>query len=182
MSLRPQTVPPVPEETARIARLAFPKGNLFLQIRDEIGVLLKAEREIKSPLPVPSVEQVSWWIVLESNKLKTDEEKFIESLSEVSDQFLELRSFSREFVKIIREKDENLFSDWLMRAQNSQVKEIKNFALGIRKDEEPVRQAVVSQWSNGQMEGQVNRLKTIKRQMYGRANFNLLRARVLYQN
>ena len=40
MSLRPQTVPPVPEETARIARLAFPKGNLYLQIRDEIGVLL----------------------------------------------------------------------------------------------------------------------------------------------
>ncbi len=37
---RPQTVPPVPEQTARIARLAFPKGNLYLQIRDEIGVLL----------------------------------------------------------------------------------------------------------------------------------------------
>ena len=55
----------------------------------------KAEREIKSPLPVPSVEQVSWWIILEPNKLKTDEQKFIESLSDVSDQFLELRSFSR---------------------------------------------------------------------------------------
>ena len=40
MSLRPQTVPPVPEETARIARAAFPKGNLYLQLRDEIGVLL----------------------------------------------------------------------------------------------------------------------------------------------
>ena len=40
MSLRPQTVPPIPEETARIARLAFPKRNLYLQIRDEIGVLL----------------------------------------------------------------------------------------------------------------------------------------------
>ncbi len=40
MSLRPQTVPPVPEETARVARAAFPKGNLYLQIRDEIGVLL----------------------------------------------------------------------------------------------------------------------------------------------
>ena len=40
MSLRPQTVPPVPEETARIARAAFPKGNLYMQIRDEIGILL----------------------------------------------------------------------------------------------------------------------------------------------
>ncbi len=40
MALRPQTVPPVPEETVRIARAAFPKGNLYLQIQDEIGVLL----------------------------------------------------------------------------------------------------------------------------------------------
>ncbi len=40
MSLRPQTVPSVPEETARIARAAFPKGNLYMQIRDEIGILL----------------------------------------------------------------------------------------------------------------------------------------------
>lgn len=39
MSLRPQSVPPVPEETARIARAAFPKSNLYLQLRDEIGVL-----------------------------------------------------------------------------------------------------------------------------------------------
>lgn len=39
MSLRPQTVPPVPEETARVARAAFPKGNLYLQLRDEIGIL-----------------------------------------------------------------------------------------------------------------------------------------------
>jgi transposase len=45
-----------------------------------------------------------------------------------------------------------------------------------------VRAAMSSQWSNGQTEGQVNRLKTIKRQMYGRANFDLLKARVLYQN
>ncbi len=47
MSLCPQTVPPVPEQTARIARLAFPKGNLYLQIRDEIGVLLRGF------LPIP---------------------------------------------------------------------------------------------------------------------------------
>lgn len=41
MSLRPQTVPPVPEETARIAHAAFPKGNLYLQLRDEVGVLFE---------------------------------------------------------------------------------------------------------------------------------------------
>jgi len=47
------------------------------------------------------------------------------------------------------------------------------------RDEEAVKAAMESKWSNGQVEGQVNRLKMIKRQMYGRANFDLLRARFL---
>jgi len=51
----------------------------------------------------------------------------------------------------------------------------------LRRDEAAVRAAASSKWSNGQTEGQVNRLKMMKRQMYGRANFDLLRARVLNQ-
>ncbi len=51
----------------------------------------------------------------------------------------------------------------------------------MTKDEAAGRQAVTSRWSSGQTEGQVNRLKTIKRRMYGRANFDLLKPRVLYQ-
>jgi transposase len=50
---------------------------------------------------------------------------------------------------------------------------------GIRRDEAAVQAAVTQTWSNGPVEGHVNRLKTIKRQMYGRAGFVLLRARVL---
>jgi transposase len=53
------------------------------------------------------------------------------------------------------------------------------FANGIEQDRAPVEKAFESQWSQGQTEGQVNRLKLIKRQMYGRANFDLLRARVV---
>nr|MBA2734414.1 transposase [Acidobacteriota bacterium] len=54
-------------------------------------------------------------------------------------------------------------------------------AQGLLADEAAVRNALSSVWSNGQVEGQVNRLKMIKRQMYGRAKFDLLRARVLHQ-
>jgi transposase len=54
-----------------------------------------------------------------------------------------------------------------------------NFVKVLQKDEAAVRAAMSSEWSNGQTEGQVNRLKMLKRQMYGRANFDLLRARVL---
>ncbi|MBI3460498.1 transposase, partial [Candidatus Acetothermia bacterium] len=53
-------------------------------------------------------------------------------------------------------------------------------ALGLRQDYRAVRAAVRLEWSNGQTEGQVNRLKLLKRQMYGRAKFDLLRLRFLH--
>jgi len=55
--------------------------------------------------------------------------------------------------------------------------ELRRFAEGIRRDEAAVLAAVTEQWSNGPVEGHINRLKTVKRQMYGRAGFVLLRAR-----
>jgi transposase len=55
------------------------------------------------------------------------------------------------------------------------------FTVGLRRDQAAVAAALSCEWSNGQTEGQINRLKTIKRQMYGRANFDLLRARVLHR-
>ncbi len=120
-------------------------------------------------------------MVVAPGKLKPDEKKFLESLSQVSWQAQEINQLIRKLVEIIKRQDENGLTVWLQQAQNSQVKEIRGFAFGLTKDEAAVRQAVISQWSNGQTEGQVNRLKTIKRQMFGRANFDLLKARVLYQ-
>lgn len=137
--------------------------------------------EIWLPLPVPSVEQVSWWLVLEPRRLKPDEKKFLASLSQVNKQIGELIRLSRELVEIIKQNGKDGLTVWLDRARSSQVKEMRGFACGIIKDEAAVRQAVTSQWSNGQTEGQVNRLKTIKRQMYRRANFDLLKARVIHQ-
>lgn len=55
---------------------------------------------------------------------------------------------------------------------------IASFARGLRSDHAAVAAALREPWSNGQTEGQINRLKTLKRQMYGRANIDLLRARL----
>lgn len=68
---------------------------------------------------------------------------------------------------------------WLAGAANSDIMELHGFAQGIRQDYEVVSNALTSPVSNGQTEGQVNRLKMIKRKMYGRGNFDLLRRRVL---
>ena len=70
-------------------------------------------------------------------------------------------------------------SAWLALGETSPTPELRRFAEGIRSDEAAVHAAVTEVWSNGPVEGHVNRLKTIKRQMYGRAGFVLLKARVL---
>jgi transposase len=69
---------------------------------------------------------------------------------------------------------------WLLQAKHSGIAELKSFAQGIRRDYAAVRAAFASRYSNDQVEGQVNRLKLQKRLMYGRANIDLLRLRVLH--
>ena len=83
------------------------------------------------------------------------------------------------FADLIRKQSTGTLSEWLTRGEASSDPDLRRFAEGIRRDEAAVHAAVTERWSNGPVEGHVNRLKTIKRQMYGRAGFVLLRARVL---
>src|SRR5262249_33894703 len=84
------------------------------------------------------------------------------------------------FAELIRRRSPGTLSEWLARGEASSDPDLRRVAEGIRRGEVPVQAAVTKAWSNGPVEGHVNRLKTIKRQMYGRAGFVLLRARVLH--
>ena len=84
------------------------------------------------------------------------------------------------FTEMVRQRTAELLPAWLRAAARSRLKEFVGFAKRIGEDYEAVRNALTYEWSNGQLEGQVNRLKLIKRAMYGRAKFDLLRARVLH--
>jgi transposase len=84
------------------------------------------------------------------------------------------------FAAMVREQRVADFDTWLKDALHSDCTALKQFAHGLEHDEAAVRRALNSDWSNGQCEGQINRLKLIKRQMYGRAKFDLLRLRVLH--
>jgi transposase len=87
---------------------------------------------------------------------------------------------AQQFALMIRERSADLLDTWLDTCLNAGVVQLYNFAIGLQQDYSAVRAALETPWSNGQTEGQVNRLKFIKRQMYGRAHFDLLRLRVLY--
>src|SRR5690606_10675387 len=86
------------------------------------------------------------------------------------------RELTDRFTEMVRNGREDVLASWLDEAADSMI---ASFARGLRSDCAAVAAALREPWSNGQTEGQINRLKTLKRQMYGRANIDLLRARLL---
>lgn len=107
----------------------------------------------------------------------TKDKAFLTHLVERNPLLQQLWELNLEFKSMMEQKQGNCLEHWCERAAAYPF--FKSFVRGIRQDFEAVRQAMNSEWSNGQTEGQVNRLKMIKRQMYGRASFKLLRVRVL---
>ena len=82
---------------------------------------------------------------------------------------------------MLRQQAAHELGAWIEQAEASGYRVWKNFASGIRQDQEAVEAALTHTWSNGPTEGHINRLKCLKRQMYGRAKDDLLRKRVLWQ-
>lgn len=83
------------------------------------------------------------------------------------------------FIRLLRQRRDQELPSWLDQAEHADLPEFGHFARRLRQDYEAVRAAFRLPWSQGQVEGQVNRLKSIKRSLYGRAGFELLRIRVL---
>ena len=90
-----------------------------------------------------------------------------------------MRRLAMRFRGILRSKDIQKFDVWLNDAQQSGIYAIHRFARTIGRDIDAVKNALTESWSNGQTEGQINRLKILKRAMYGSASTELLRARML---
>lgn len=93
----------------------------------------------------------------------------------------QLHDLVQDFANMIRQRNAQPFDDWLKICEASKIRACQLFAQSLTQDYEAVRAALSTDWSNGQTEGQVHRLKLLKRQMYGRANLDLLRIRVCYK-
>lgn len=87
---------------------------------------------------------------------------------------------SSQFVQMVRQRKSEELSTWLHEAKTCSLEEFRRFARGLEKEYAALSAALSEEWSNGQVEGQITRLKLLKRQMYGRANIDLLRLRVLH--
>jgi hypothetical protein len=99
------------------------------------------------------------------------------SLAALSPDVRDAADLANGFARLVRERDADGLAPWLDRARATGL---RGFAQGLLSDIDAVRAALSLPWSNGPAEGQINRLKLLKRQMYGRAKFDLLRSRVLH--
>ena len=86
------------------------------------------------------------------------------------------------FLTLLRTLQGEQLEGWMQMAQQSNIREMQNFGEKLRKDQQAVQAGLTLTWNNGVVEGHVNRLKCLKRMMYGRAQFDLLRQRVLYRS
>lgn len=140
----------------------------------------KLAQQAKAAFARPcSAQYASWLLIANSSDLSTDKQIALENILKASSDVARAYNFAQAFLRIVRERFSKALDPWLEAVSAYRVPGLYHFAHGLKKDLKAVRAALSLPYSNGQVEGQINRLKLIKRQMYGRANFDLLRLRVL---
>ncbi len=133
----------------------------------------RTKQQMPAPsLPTSSPRQTAWALL----KQPDDARAYIAELCCRSPEIAHCADLAREFFRIIRRRDATAWPSWKNSAKNSPL---ANFAKHLGQDEAAFLAALQHPWSNGPVEGHVHRLKLIKRSMYGRANFDLLRLRVV---
>jgi transposase len=136
-----------------------------------------------APAPAPqrhlSARQAAWLLVCQPEKRKPDEQDLVQRLCQHTPLVATAYQLAQEFIQLVREHQVGKLDPWIRGATASGIPEFQSFVTGLERDKAAVIAALTLPFSNGQVEGQVNRLKVIKRCMYGRAKFDLLRQRVL---
>jgi transposase len=145
---------------------------------------LVTKKEIAAPPPSPletlSARQAVWLFVRESSALDDREQETLGLLLQGSRSAKTIYQLVQDFVAMVREHQGKKLDDWLGQVASSHLPDLRRFAVGIERDKAAVLAGLSSCYSNGVVEGQVHRIKLLKRMMYGRAGFDLLRQRVLH--
>jgi len=158
------------------------KYSRFCHKMNHIGTLQPLfSKKATRPAPVKSWSptRLSLMLYMEPDQLqRTDDSEFLKLLFEKCPKIKQMGQFVKDFKKLFQCKEDGLLKIWIEEARKSECG-LKNFAKNLSKDFEAVNNPVITPFSNGQVEGQVNRIKNIKRRMYGRASFQLLQKMVL---
>ncbi len=135
---------------------------------------------LPAPLENFSAQRATRLFVCHPEKLDETQQHELALIRQASPSAEAAYGLAQAFMQMIRERTGHQLDAWLSSAEASHLPEFKSFAKGIQQDKAAVLAGLTLPWSQGPLEGHVNRLKLIKRSMYGRAKLPLLRARVLH--
>jgi len=161
--------------------------RLTTQWRKDLPPSPPVGKEPPRPTPVTapkrerlSSQKAAWLFVLPKEKLTAQQQRHLEQICQASEELSTAYELSQDFLGMLKERRAHELKAWISAAKSSHVTEFKSFAKSVQQDYAAIYAACSLPWSQGQVEGQINRLKCLKRQMYGRACFDLLRLRVLH--
>lgn len=126
-----------------------------------------------------SPRQARWLLVKHEDALRPEQRQYREQFIQRCPQVRAAQRLAVEFLRLVRERDQDALALWLAAAAISELPEFVEFAKGLMRDRAAVEAALQYEWSNGQTEAQVLQLKAVRRQMRGRGSFALVRRRVV---
>lgn len=121
-----------------------------------------------------------WLLLHQAEELSETDTDYRRVLFRLAPPLAALSALGQDFVHLIQDRKSQGFVSWVARAKQCPYLEVQHFAQGLEKEEAAFQAALTEPWSTGQVEGQITRLKLLKRQMYGPANLDLLRLRMLH--
>jgi transposase len=131
--------------------------------------------------PTLSARELRWLLAKREDDLTSEEKQSLMKLLESSQEVCHLYRFLQSFLRMVRELKPDYLNGWMKEVRESKIKELVSFVNGIDRDYDAVRAGLTYSWSQGPVEGAVNKIKTHKRLMYGRTSFSLLRKKMLHQ-
>lgn len=134
---------------------------------------------VESPYFPLTARRATWLVLGHGGKSDEDSKLLLSHLKKYCSIFNEAITLAQDFAHMLREQEPDKLDDWLKRATQSCLVALSGFAKGLMDDYEAVKAGLTLKWSNGPVEGQINRLKMLKRQMFGRAELDLLSKRFI---
>lgn len=162
--------------------LATLEPSAFPPRRRTVSQSQNASLTPPNPLRTMSVQQATWLFFRKHDELKEEELENLRLIRQASPRIETAYHLVEQFLQMVRERTGEHLDGWLGAVKASQLEAFESFVTGVQQDKDAVLAGLTLPWSNGPLEGHVNRLKLIKRSMYGRAEVDLLKLRVLYQS
>ena len=165
-----------------VQAMGYPHSDRALRAHLEpLRGKVKGDFPVASSLDRFSAKEATWLFIRHFADLNAKEREELTTLRQASERAETIYQLVQAFLQMVRKREGKHLESWLSSVRACHIPELDSFANGVERDQAAVLNGLTLAHNNGQVEGQVTRIKLIKRMMYGRAGFALLRQRVLHR-